>query len=76
MPLTDRQCRLTPTDRLQKLSDGDGLQLWIQPKPVASLLRRLAYRFGGKQKLLALGAYRPLPNGRIVQFIDTFRRRG
>ncbi len=57
MALTDRQCRLTPTDRLQKLSDGGGLQLWIQPKPVGSRLWRLAYRFSGKQKLLALGAY-------------------
>ena len=37
------------------MSDGGGLQLWIQPN--GSKLWRLAYRFGGKQKTLYLGAY-------------------
>jgi integrase len=38
-----------------KLSDGGGLFLLIQPN--AAKLWRLAYRFDGKQKLLALGQY-------------------
>ena len=38
-----------------KLSDGGGLYLLIQPR--GSKLWRLAYRFGGKQKTLAIGVY-------------------
>jgi integrase len=38
-----------------KLSDGEGLQLWIMPN--GSKLWRFAYRFAGKQKLMALGSY-------------------
>jgi integrase len=41
----------------RKLSDGGGLFLLINPKPVGSKLWRLAYRFAGKQKTLALGVY-------------------
>jgi hypothetical protein len=37
-----------------KLSDSGGLQLWIMPN--GSKLWRVAYRYTGKQKLLALGA--------------------
>lgn len=56
MALSDVKCRTTkPSDRLQKLSDGGGLQLWVQPN--GAKLWRFAYRFAGKQKLLALGAY-------------------
>lgn len=56
MALTDTACRnAKPEARLRKLSDGGGLQLWIQPN--GTKLWRLAYRFGGKQKLLALGTY-------------------
>src|SRR3546814_17843733 len=56
MPLTDMKCRnARPGQRLRKLSDGGGLQLWIQP--TGSRQWRLAYRFGGKQRLLALGPY-------------------
>jgi integrase len=43
------------SDKLYKLSDGQGLQLHIFPNE--SKLWRLAYRFDGKQKLLALGAF-------------------
>jgi hypothetical protein len=38
-----------------KLSDGEGLQLWITPN--GSKLRRLAYRLDGKQRKLSIGAY-------------------
>jgi integrase len=56
MALSDMKCRnVRPTAKLQKLSDGGGLQLWVQPS--GARLWRFAYRFNGKQKLLALGAY-------------------
>ena len=42
-------------DRPIKLSDSGGLHLLIQPS--GSKLWRLAYRFDGKQKTLALGIY-------------------
>jgi integrase len=44
-----------PREKPFKLSDGGGLFLLIQPN--ATKLWRLAYRFDGKQKLLALGQY-------------------
>jgi len=56
MSLTDMKCRnAKPGAALRKLSDGGGLQLWVQP--TGARLWRFAYRFGGKQKLLALGVY-------------------
>ena len=47
--------KATPTDKLQKLSDGDGLQLHLTPQ--GSKLWRMAYRWQGKQKTLAFGAF-------------------
>jgi integrase len=44
-----------PSAKPRKLSDGGGLHVLIQP--TGSKLWRLAYRFAGKQKTLALGAY-------------------
>ena len=44
-----------PREKPFKLSDGGGLFLLVQPN--ATKLWRLAYRFDGKQKLLALGVY-------------------
>jgi integrase len=44
-----------PRQKPFKLSDGGGLYLLVQPN--AAKLWRLAYRFDGKQKLLALGPY-------------------
>ena len=56
MVLTDVKCRtVRPGPKLQKLSEGGGLQLWVQP--TGARLWRLAYRYGGKQKLLAIGVY-------------------
>jgi integrase len=56
MPLTDIRCRNAKAGpKLVKLSDGGGLQLWLQPQ--GAKLWRLAYRFAGKQKLFAIGAY-------------------
>jgi integrase len=51
MPLSDTAIRQAKaTDITQKLSDGGGLQLWIEPK--GSKLWRLAYRYEGQQKKL------------------------
>jgi integrase len=56
MSLTDAACRTARSaGRLHKLSDGGGLQLWVFPH--GSKLWRVAYRYGGKQKLLAVGPY-------------------
>ena len=56
MALTDLAIRSAkPTNALQKISDGEGLQLWVQPN--GSKLWRMAYRFAGKQKTLAIGTY-------------------
>jgi integrase len=56
MPLTDTRIRsLKATPNPTKHSDGGGLHLLISPQ--GSKLWRLAYRFGGKQKTLALGIY-------------------
>lgn len=56
MALTDAAIRgAKATTSTRKLSDGAGLQLWITPS--GGKLWHLAYRFNGKQKKLALGAY-------------------
>lgn len=56
MALTDVQVRtFKPSDTPKKYSDGGGLHVMVTPQ--GSRLWRLAYRFGGKQKLLALGSY-------------------
>jgi integrase len=56
MPLSDVQIRAAkPGDKIRKLSDGGGLQLWVNPD--GSKYWRLAYRFGGKQKTFAIGVY-------------------
>lgn len=56
MRLTDVAIRnAKATDTVQKLSDGEGLQLWITPANTRSW--NLAYRFSGKQKKLHLGTY-------------------
>jgi hypothetical protein len=46
-------------DRPIKLSDSGGLHLLIQPN--GSKLWRLAYRFGGKQKTLAIAVHEAGP---------------
>ncbi|MGB9392842.1 MAG: Arm DNA-binding domain-containing protein [Xanthobacteraceae bacterium] len=56
-----------PSARPKKLSDGGGLHVLVQP--TGSKLWRLAYRFAGKQKTLALGVYP------VVSLEDARRRR-
>jgi len=54
--LSDAKVRaLKPREKPYKISDSEGLFLLINPN--GSRLWRLAYRFDGKQKLLALGKY-------------------
>ncbi len=56
MGLTDREIRnVEATRSLAKLSDGGGLQLWVMPDGAKRW--RLAYRYNGKQKTLAIGVY-------------------
>lgn len=56
MPLTDTAVRSAkPRDRAYKLSDERGLHLHVTAQ--GSKLWRWAYRFDGKQKLMALGQY-------------------
>ena len=64
MPLTDLEFRravaeaeakVKQSDKVRKVSDGGGLQLWLTPD--GGRRWRLAYRFGGKQKVLAIGVY-------------------
>jgi hypothetical protein len=56
MPLTDTKCRNAKGQiKSRKLSDGGGLHLLITPD--GAKYWRLAYRWHGKQRTLALGVY-------------------
>ena len=59
MALTELQVKnAKATEKPLKLSDGGGLFLLVQSSdPKDSKYWRLAYRFAGKQKTLALGVY-------------------
>ena len=55
-PLSDTKVRtIKPAGKPQKLFDGGGLFLLVTP--TGGKLWRLKYRFGGTEKLLAIGAY-------------------
>jgi integrase len=56
MALTELQIRnAKPGEKIIKLSDGGGLQLWISPDGAKRW--RLAYRYNDSQKALAIGVY-------------------
>ena len=56
MPLTDIQLRqLKPREKDYKTADGGGL--YVHVSKTGSRLWRFRYRFDGKQKLMAFGAY-------------------
>ncbi len=56
MPLTDVLLRnIKPIDKVQKISDGEGLYLHVSQ--TGGKLWRMAYRYAGKQKTLSFGAY-------------------
>ena len=55
--LTDRQVQTAKArERSYKLFDAGGL-LFLEVSPAGGKLWRWRYRFGGKEKLLALGKY-------------------
>jgi integrase len=59
--LTDRHVKAASFEKLgkrTKLSDGGGMYLDIQP---SGKYWRMKYRFGGKEKVLALGVYPDVP---------------
>ena len=68
--LATRQAK--PRDRDYKISDYDGLHLLV--RPTGAKLWRLAYRFAGKQKLLALGAYPTVTLAEARQARDAARK--
>lgn len=47
--------KVKPTDKPQKLTDGGGMYLLLQP--TGSKCWRMDYRFNGKRKTLAIGVY-------------------
>ncbi len=56
MPLTDTAIRFVkPTEKQQKLFDGNGLFLLVSPKGAKGW--RFKYSFQGKEKLISLGSY-------------------
>lgn len=56
MPITDAKAKSAkPAAKPYKLTDGKGMYLEVQPS--GGKYWRLAYRFAGKQKKLALGVY-------------------
>ena len=80
MALTDSKLRyIKPQSEDFKLADGGGLHLLV--KKTGGRLWRLSYRFNGKQKTLALGAYpavslldarraRDLAKGQLAKELD------
>ncbi|MEM1404972.1 MAG: integrase arm-type DNA-binding domain-containing protein [Pseudomonadota bacterium] len=60
-----------PKDKLSKLSDGKGLQLWIYPDGAKRW--RFSYRFGGKQRTLALGVYNEISLAKARGALDEAR---
>lgn len=60
MPLTDVAIRKAkPRQAAYKIADGGGLHLVVQPN--GAKLWRVAYRFAGKQRTLALDSYPTVP---------------
>jgi integrase len=56
MALTELAVRSAKAEgKITKLSDGGGLQLWVTPDGAKRW--RLAYRFAGGQRVLAIGVY-------------------
>jgi integrase len=54
--LTDLKLRsIKPTQKIQKLSDGRGLQFWVTP--AGGKYWRMEYRFDNKKKLFSIGPY-------------------
>ena len=73
MALTDIAIKASkPRNTAFKLSDGRGLQLHVTPQ--GSKLWRWAYRFDGKQKLMALGSYPDISLAQARDKVDEARK--
>jgi len=73
MPLTDARVRnLTPKDRSYRKSDDRGL--YVEVFPTGSKLWRYKYRYGGREKRIALGSYPKVKLGEARRKRDTARR--
>ena len=71
MPLTDTAIRnAKPADKPQKLADGGGLYLLLNP--TGSRWWRFDYRFDGKRKTLSMGTY---PDTGLKDARDTWSSR-
>jgi integrase len=71
--LTDIEIRKTkPQDKPFKLADSKGLYLLVNPK--GGKLWRFDYRFQGKRKTLALGAYPEVSLSKARERLDEARR--
>jgi len=71
--LTDIEIRKPkPQDKPCKLADGKGLYLLL--KPGGGKLWRFDYRFDGKRKTLALGAYPDVPLTKARERLEEARR--
>ena len=67
--LTDTAIRTAkPKEKPWKLTDGGGLYVLVSP--TGGKLWRLKYRYGGKEKLLALGAPHAVAVRRVVEGDD------
>lgn len=73
MPLTDPEIKKAkPSDKPRKLADGGGL--FVLVTPAGGKLWRLKYRFVGKEKLLAFGAYPEVTLARARELRDDAKR--
>uniref|UniRef100_D5X4J3 Integrase family protein n=1 Tax=Thiomonas intermedia (strain K12) TaxID=75379 RepID=D5X4J3_THIK1 len=71
--LTDAALRRAkPTDKLQRLRDGDGLYLLLRPD--GKRWWRFDYRYGGKDKTLSVGVYPDVTLARARQRADEIRQ--
>lgn len=74
MALTDvKVCSAKPTDKVFKLTDGEGKHLMVHPN--GSKYWRLQYRFDSQQKMLALGVYPEVTLSKARQRRDEAKRK-
>lgn len=73
MPLSDAKLRaLKPRETQYKVADYDALYVLVTPK--GSLLWRMGYRFGGKEKTLSFGKYPVVTLAEARRLRDDARR--
>lgn len=73
MALTDTAARTAkPREKLYRLTDSAGLCLEVTPG--GSKLWRFRYRFGGKAKMMGLGAYPSVTLAKARERLEDARR--